>query len=77
MLIHTADSMAASRVEITCAVRCTMSRSATSSTTIVVMKAIQTHAGVLNSTKSVFSPVSEARVRTEANIIVIVSGLAA
>ena len=43
MLIHTADSMAASLMVMTCAVRCTSSRSTTTSVTMKPSSANQCH----------------------------------
>src|SRR5829696_6244100 len=45
MLIQTVDSIAASLIEMTCAVRCTSSRSTTSIATIDAMSANQTQTG--------------------------------
>src|SRR5215212_2426103 len=46
MLIQIADSIAASLMPMTCAVRCTSNRSTTSIVTMAPTSASQTHAGV-------------------------------
>ena len=54
MEIQIADSIAASLMLITCAVRCTSSRSTISMATIATISAAHTHSGVSKLTK--FSP---------------------
>ena len=54
MEIQIADSIAASLKRITCAVRCTSSRSMISMATIAAISAAHTHSGVSKLTK--FSP---------------------